>query len=301
MAASTNTRGVSSLAALGHGIARIGLHRRLLVWLYAVNILFAAVLVYPFRRLVAEISKTDLADAFVAGFDWGSFMDFWRQESARFNSLWYSALVLGLLYVVFNTFLAGGIVATLTAQHRVSFRRFVTGAGSFFGRYVRLFVLQTLALIGVFLAYKFGIVRVTDKLEGIATTDRAAFLWWVAGIAVAVLLGSFVLMVFDYAKVRAVVDRRRGMIRAAAGAFTFAVRRLRRTVTLFWINVFLLAAIFGLYLAVEDRFSNATTASMWGLFAVQQLFVVCRIWMKLSFFASQLVLYQSHAERGADA
>ena len=56
-------------------------------------------------------------------------------------------------------------------------------------------------------------------------------------------------------------------------------------------------SLFATYLMVGDRCSNATTESMLGLFAVQQAFILSRIWMKLSFHSSQLACYQAEEAR----
>ncbi len=283
----------SPWTAFGRGMARVWLHKRLLVWLYLLNLLFAAVLVFPFRRLVEVVARTDLADDFVRGFDLGSFGDLWIQYCSQFESLAYSAVGLAGVYLLFSVFLSGGIVATLSQTRRVSLRRFCTNAGRYFWRYLRLFMVLAVVVGTLAVGYRYSIWRLVTLLEDNATTDRAATLWRGAGVLVAVVLFSAVMMAFDYAKVRTVIEGRGGMIAATARAFGFSLRRLFRTMLLFWLNVLIVIAMFAAYVVVEDRFSNATTESMLGLFAVQQAFILSRIWMKLSFFSSQLAFYQA--------
>jgi len=284
---------MSPWAAFKKGSARVWLHKRLVLWLYLINLVFAAVLVFPFRNIVGKIGKTDLADDFVAGFQVDSFTDFWSHYSLQLKSLGYSAVGLGALYLIVNVFLAGGIVATLAAEHRVSLRRFLNSASRYFVRYLRLLIFLVVVIGLAAVGYKTWVKPFVEDLREDATTDVASFLWRVLSAVFILMLASLILMVFDYAKIRTVVDARRSMILAAASAFAFSFRRFWRTVRLFYLNLGFVSVLFILYLLVENQFSNATKASTWGLFAVQQIFILSRIWMKLSFFSTQLVFYQS--------
>lgn len=288
---------MSPWTAFKIGTGRVWLHKRVILWLYAVNIAFAAVLVYPFRTAVAKLSKTDLADDFVAGFQIDSFAYYWSHYSPVLKSLAFGAVGLGALYLVFSIFLTGGAVATLAVDRRLSLRRFLSYAARYFGRYFRLFVLLAVMLGLVGAGYKFLLSDVIDDLRDAATTGRASFLWRVAGVGVAVLACAFVLMVFDYAKIRMVVDRRRSSFLAAASAFAFAVRRCWRAVPLFSMNLLIVVLLFVLYLAVENQFSGVTLASMISLFVIQQIFIISRLWMKLSFYSTQMAYYGSIAQQ----
>ncbi len=284
---------ITPWTALATGAGRIGLHKRLLFWLYLVNIAFAAVLVYPFRRIITEVGRTDLAEDFVNGFDMDSFVDVWAHCKPELKTLGYSAMGLGLLYLLVSIFLTAGIVSTLTLDHRVTLRRFLSNASRYFGRYLRLFVVSAVVIGAVLAGHKFGLEPYLDDLAESETTDRAAFLWKTLDVAIVVLVLSFVMMVFDYARIRTVVDRRRSMIIAFLVGLAFSVRRAWRTGRLFGLNALIAGFIVAVYFLIENAFSNATAASMIGLFVVQQVFILSRIWIKLSFFASQLALYGS--------
>ena len=139
-----------------------------------------------------------------------------------------------------------------------------------------------------------------EDLAEAATTDRDAFLLEVLGVAILLFVVSLIVMVFDYARVRTVIDRRRSMIVSAVSGLSFSFRRFGRCFRLFYLNLLLVAALTGLFLLVGNQFSNATWGSIIGLFVVQQVFIVCRIGMKLSFFASQLAMYESLVDRKAE-
>ncbi len=286
--------------AFAQGVQRIWLHKRILLWLYLINVAFAGVLVYPFRRILDKVSKTDLADEFLEGFSTDAFVDIGMHFGSELKSLGFVAVGLGALYLLLNVFLAGGIVATLALDHRVSLHRFLAGASRFFSRYLRLFFVFCVTLGAVLAGFNFSIEPYFEDLAEAATTDRDAFLLKALGIVILLFVVSLVGMVFDYAKVRTVIDRRRSMIVSAVSGLSFSFRCFWRCFRLFYMNVLLVAALTGLFLLVGNQFSNATWGSIIGLFVVQQVFIVCRIGMKLSFFASQLAMYESLADRKAE-
>lgn len=281
-----------SWKAFKNGTVRIWSHKKLVLWLYLINVLFAAVLVLPFRKLVSKISRTDLSEDFVRGFHLNSFLDFWAKHSTEFKSLGLAAFVLGLLYLLFNVYLTGGIVATLASDSRITLRRFSTGAGRFFWRYVRLLLIFLVVFGGILAANSEWLEPYVSDQEKTVTTDRASFLWSVGNQAAIFLAAAFALMVFDYAKIRTVIQRRRSMVVAVLSALGFVLRRPIRTVSLFAMNLLILVLLFASYLLAENLLSNATYASMFTLLIVQQLLILGRIWMKLSFFASQIKLYE---------
>ena len=287
---------MSIFDAFSTGTARIWLQKRVLLWLYVINLLFAAVIVAPYRQAFGDLNKTDLADQFVAGFPVDVAFEYLRQHSLAMKSLGVVALGLGVFYLLFNIFLTGGIVAALSVEHRVAFRRFFHDAARYFWRFLRLFVLLIVVVGALMAGYGAGLNPQIEKLQEAAVTDRAAFLWRVSSVAVLLIVMSLVLMVFDYAKVRTVVERRRSVFIATILAFAFSVRRFWQTIPLFFLNLLILCLLFGVYLVVRSQFSNATTVSLICLFVVQQLFVLSRIWMRLSFFSTQLAYYNSAHE-----
>jgi len=124
------------------------------------------------------------------------------------------------------------------------------------------------------------------------SVERTAFAVRVALYLVFGLLVAVCTSVFDYAKVRAVVEDRRSMIGATAEAIGFIGRNLGDAAALFLANFALFAAVVGLY-ALAAPGAGRTGASMWVGFAVGQVYVIARLWVKLVFWASETALFQS--------
>ena len=142
-------------------------------------------------------------------------------------------------------------------------------------------------------AYDMLLSDTIDDIQKAATTDRASFLWQIFGVAIVVLCCTFVLMIFDYARICTVADRRRNCFAITYSALKFSLRKCWRTIPLFGFNLLIVVLLFVVYILVDNQFSNATLTSMLCLFAVQQIFILSRIWMRFSFYSSQMAYYQS--------
>jgi len=284
---------MSPWTAFVNGTARVWLHKRVVGWLYLINVLFAAIMVWPLRKLVGEISTTDLADDFVTGFSLDAFVDLWARYSPPIKSMGYTAVGLGVVYLIVNIFLTGGIVASLASTHRVSLRHFFHHAGRYFTRYLRLFLLLAVGLGLMAAAYHQYLQPKLKSFQEAAVTDVDPILWrGLVGVGLLVL-GSLIIMVFDYAKIRTVMERRRSMVVATCVALGFSIRRCIRTISLFYLNLAIVGLLLVVSLLVVRLFAGTTTLSLVSLIVIQQLIIVARVWMKLSFFSTQIVLFQA--------
>ena len=126
-------------------------------------------------------------------------------------------------------FLAGGIIDRYARDRSTRAYGFFAASGVFFFRFLRLGVLMGLAyglLVRYLHPWLFGTVypRVTNDL----TVERTAFLVRLALYALFALGLAACNVLFDYAKVRAVVEDRRSMLGATAAACALHRRGTRR-------------------------------------------------------------------------
>jgi hypothetical protein len=195
-------------------------------------------------------------------------------------------------YAALWMFVAGGIIDRYARDRATRAHGFFAASGVFFVRFLRLAVVQ-----GVVYGLLFGVVhrwlfdRLYDSLTLDTTVERTAFMVR-AGLYVAFgLVLAACNLVFDYAKVRAVVEDRRSMLGALGAALRF-VRRNAAAPCLFALNFVAFSACIGLYALVAPG-AGGTGATMWiGLF-VAQLYVLSRLAVKLVFWASETALFQS--------
>ncbi len=196
-------------------------------------------------------------------------------------------------YVVLWIFLAGGIIDRYARDRATRAYGFFAASGVFFFRFLRLAVVQWLVyacLFGVIHPWLFE--RLYPRFTHEITVERTAFFIRVALYLVFGVLVAAATTLFDYAKVRAVVEDRRSMLGAIGGALGFLRRHLAAAVALFLANFALFALVVGLYSVVAPGAGRAGIW-MWIGFAVGQLYVLGRLWVKLVFWASETALFQS--------
>jgi len=197
------------------------------------------------------------------------------------------------VYIVLWIFVAGGIIDRYARERPTRTAGFFASSGVFFFRFLRLAAVQWIVyalLFGWLHPLVFG--RLYQDMVREIPVERTAFAIRAALYLVFGLLVAACTSVFDYAKVRAVVEDRRSMISATAQAIGFIRRNLREAAALFLANFALFTAVVALY-AFAAPGAGRTGASMWLGFAIGQIYVIARLWVKLVFWASETALFQS--------
>ena len=202
------------------------------------------------------------------------------------------AAVLGL-YLLAWAFLLGGLIDRLARQRPTRTFGFFGACGRHLGVVLRVAIVAGLVYGWLFVYLHPWLDARYRDLTLNMHVERTAFL---VRAALYLLLGALVAganVVFDYAKVRAVVEDRRSALGALAAACRFINRQRRHALGLYAAN----AATFLAFVAVWALVAPGATgpgASMWAAFAVGQLAVTARLLLKLQFLASQTSLFQAH-------
>jgi len=197
------------------------------------------------------------------------------------------------VYIVLWIFVAGGIIDRYARDRPTRTVGFFASSGVFFFRFLRLAAVQWIVYALLFgWLHPLVFDRLYPEMVREVPVERTAFAIRAALYLVFGLLVAACTSVFDYAKVRAVVEDRRSMLSATAQAIGFIRRNLREAAALFLANFALFAAVVALY-AFAAPGAGQTGASMWLGFAIGQIYVIARLWVKLVFWASETALFQS--------
>ena len=196
------------------------------------------------------------------------------------------------VYAILWLFLLGGVLDRLARGRRLGARAFFGACGAFAGRFIRLwlFTLPAWILIGAFWALLFA--RLFPWVTRDVTAEHVAFAWYVAFCALGLIPLAALLVVVDYARVRAVVEDRRSMIGALAAAIRFARRNVGAVAGLFALNVLTWLALLAAYalLAPGGRGGAWQVVSV---LAIGQAYILARIVVRLVVLASATILFQS--------
>ena len=308
---------MSAWAALRDGVRRVGRAPALVAGVWALTLLVSVPLAVVLRGMLTQHLGSSLAaDSAASGVNYDWMQEFAEQASGvgvtfRPTVIGFAAVLDNLsafvdnvarplvvvcaasIYILGWLFVAGGIIDRLARDRPTRAHGFFSACGVFFFRFLRLAAAQWIVyafLFGATHAWLFD--RLYPRMIHEVSVERTAFLARVALYLVFGVLVAACSIIFDYAKVRAVVEDRRSMLGAINAAIGFISRNYAAAVTLFLLDVLLFAAVVGAYAVIAPG-AGRTGATMWIGFLTGQLYIVARLAVKLAFWASEAALFQS--------
>jgi hypothetical protein len=273
--------------------------------LFLANLALAALAGFPIYRGIQRFTGLSLMGRELArGFSVDWLTDFTFNNPGSFDGYATVIVCLGLVSLVLNSVLAGGVLARFKAlELKYSLADFFGRTGHYAWRLLRLLVIGLICYWIVFKLVNEKLGQWVDGRTGNWADDRGVFC---ARLAVSLLLVvglGFVNLVMDYARVRLVLEEGTGAIQAFLAALGFSLGRLRRAIGVYVVPSICGLAVLGLYrLLFPWEFINATIAggahvrvplALAGLFVVQQLVIFARYWFRVATWASEWAFYSS--------
>jgi len=268
---------------------------RVLIILYAVNVLFALVVAFPFLALVQAELGQSLLGASIRPVDL-----MWIGEAVLKHQDALAAIVAGFVacgfaYLALQVFLNGGVVGRLLDREGpANLAAFAGDSGLYFWRFVRLFLVSLL-----FLVVTLGIVMklvsaLFTPIAGSAVTEWLPLILSNLHFLMALLLLSIVHMIIDYARIAVVADEERRVLKALRQALTFLRKRFFRAWAIYLLIVAAtVAGSVGFYIVLGALGAPAVVQIV-AAFVWMQLYVIFRIWIRTLFVAAQAEFYRSH-------
>ncbi len=305
------------MRAWREGIRRVNRAPAILLGVWALTLLVSLPLAAVLRGMLAQhLGRSLAADTAASGVNYDWMQEFSDQAaglgvtfkptiigfgavldnlSAFMDDVERPAVVVGAasFYVLLWIFVAGGVIDRYARDRATHTYGFFASSGVFFFRFLRIAVVQWIVY-----AFLFGSMhpwlfdRLYPRMIHETSVERTAFAARVVLYLVFGILVAAATMIFDYAKVRAVVEDRRSMLGAIAGSLGFIQRNYGAAVSLFLANFTLFLIVVGLYALIAPG-AGRTGVTMWIGFVVAQLYVIGRLWVKLVFWASETALFQN--------
>ena len=205
--------------------------------------------------------------------------------------------VLSLLYVCVNTFLAGGFVGIYSKDYRSSFPEFLMDGARHFGKFFRL---ALIALLVYFIFFAVVLDWINNNIYQWTQNDASEmvpYLYYMIRNVVVLLVLSLLFMVFDYARIRMVVDDRSSALTSTAAGARFAMPRLVNTYGLYLLLTAIGIVFIALYAILDKLIPQHSYWPLVFLFIVQQLYMLARFWLKATFYASQVAMYRTVSQQ----
>lgn len=200
---------------------------------------------------------------------------------------------LGLVYAALWALLLGGILSRLSDGHGLlRLSDFFARGGEFFFRYVRLAVISGVLyyLVYRFASWLFGWIESQSRD---VTVEETVLGYVVAGSVLVVFLLTFVNMAFDYAKIATFKENRRSMLLAAFRGFRFVLAHPGSTMVLYYGLGLATLVVLGAYYVVAPGAGQTTLPGVAIAFLIGQAYLVVKLVLRLTFYASQMSLYES--------
>ena len=191
-------------------------------------------------------------------------------------------------HMIASLFLIGGVLDRLARDRAIGAGAFFSACGVYAVRFFRLAIIATAVYWVLFVAYHEWLFdELYPALIENLTVERTAFAYRVILYVAFLIPVLFVNLIFDYAKVRAVVEDRRSMIGALVAGWRFVRRHALSAAALYALDALLFLAVIGLYYLIAPSANQNAVA-----FAIGQLYIVLRVIVRLQFAASQIALFQ---------
>jgi hypothetical protein len=268
---------------------------RLLVMLYAVNLLFAGLVALPFLVIVQRELGHSLLGLRIQPADFGWLGEAALSYGASLPALAAGVVAVGVVYLVLHIFLNGGIVGRLLDKEgRAGLPEFAADGGLYFWRYVRLFLVSL-----VFLVFTLGVVMslvsaLFEPLSEAALTDWPPLILSNLHLLIALLLLSVVHMIIDYARIAVAADAERRVLKALRHVLTFLRKRFFRAWAIYLLLVILTVAGSAVFYVVFNRLGEPSVAQVAAGLFLMQAYIVFRIWVRTLFVAAQAEFFKAH-------
>lgn len=282
---------ISIFTAYKNGLSAAWKEKKMLLWLYGFNLLFAYLITLPLSMMLSNaLDKTTAADKILQVFDFTIFTTIMEVFGKGVN-LGRTIITIGILYLIVNIFFAGGILKIFIEEKKFKLIDFLTGCVEYFNRFLRLFLISVLFLILALLMYLL-ISKLFGFLTDNSTTEHLPVILFILKMFLIGALLAIVNMLFDYAKIMTVVNDYYGMFKIVKQAMMFVMMSLRKTVGLYFSYLFTAIILIIIYLFIESFISVTDWLTILIFFLWTQIFMVTRIWIRMSFFAGQYSFYR---------
>ena len=213
----------------------------------------------------------------------------WELNAGPMSLLFF----LSLLYVIVNTFLTGGFIGIYAKDYRSSFPEFLIDGARYFGKFFRL---ALIALLVYFIFFAVILNWINNSIFQWTQNDASEtvpYLYYMIRNVGVLLLLSLLFMIFDYARIRMVVDDRSSAFASTSAGARFAIPHLVNTYGLYLLLTAIGVVLIALYAVFDKLIPQNSYWPLVFLFIVQQLYMLARFWLKASFYACQTTLYRT--------
>ena len=200
----------------------------------------------------------------------------------------------GAAYALLWLLMLGGMLDRFADRGtRPGIRRFFSAGGRYFFRLARLAVFSAGLYVAVYLLSR-SMFRWMERATHEVTVEGTVFFYSLLIWALTAVLITLIHACFGFAKVATVVEGRRSMLFAAVRGIVFVVTHLAKTLGLYYGFLLVSGLLLVAYAMIAPGIGQNTYETVVRAFAVGQVFLLFRLFVRLSLLGGQTALYQAH-------
>jgi hypothetical protein len=203
----------------------------------------------------------------------------------------------GLGYALLWLLLLGGLIDRYgRGEERPGLSQLLAAGGSNFLRLLALALLAASLYVGLFFAASWTFKKLGLALRDV-TAEATVLQCYLAASALLLLILALVMLVFDYAKVAAVLEDEKNPLKALRRGFRFVTRRSFTVGGLAGLVATCALALIALRTLADPGTAESTVVGVVAVFLLGQLFLLGRIVLRLALVAGEVALYRTaHAQ-----
>lgn len=287
--------------------------------LLIINLLFSLVASVPmYHSLKSSLGNSLVGENMAQGFDYLWWQEFRDQAeglektftpsiigkgailnnlqalvSFRFLRLPPTLLILGLLYILLHTFLAGGILSVFKKESpRFHIKDFFKGAGTYFSRFFLLMLISWLFFWVIARFLSGGLYSILQNIRQNAFSEVLPFTIGLLFNALILLFIFFIHMIFDYARIHVVAEESRNVLWSTLRAWGFVFENLGSTLGLYYLLILISATVSFIYILLKGLIPQSAWPGVIIVFFIQQTFMFVLIGIRCWLYSSQMELYR---------
>lgn len=279
---------MTTTSMLSAGARQVSRLRKVIPLFYLSNLLFALIVIAPLAMLIdGRIRHSLESDRMFSDLD-GSWIveTVYQFHGAPAITVGVTVILLGALFIILSTFLAGGALALFYSEDDTFF-------GASARHFPRLFRLMLISLVvyGLILAANGSCAAMISRMrESSMVAGPPTMLNWLRLGVVFVLFG-ITNMIFDYAKIVCVAERRRSSLQALFKALRYVFRNLGRTLAVYWLCAIVGLLMLATYHVASEAIGQDSRLGVLLIFLLRQVYMYFRAWLRLWTWASEMYVY----------
>lgn len=272
------------------GLKSASRSKKMATFIFVITFLLAMIVAIPFQTTLKNEAGNSMAiNSLLKHFDYTTYSDFMRISGKAVKPFITSGVWMGMFYLLFTVFFAGGVLNILTGEeNKFSIKNFLDCCGKFFFRYLRLaiyiviieFIIALIVLIplSMILAWAYQSVQ----------SEASLFYIFVIGVVIFALLFILVLMIGDYAKILLFKDDSKKAFKSVWISTKFVFNHFFGTYSLYLLLLIAPVLFFVIYFFLDNSIGMVSGFTIFIMFLIQQILIWLRTFVKIWFLGSEL-------------